>query len=220
MSPKKEEAGVVMARYRGPVCKLCRREGLKLFLKGQKCLTEKCILNTRTNPPGIIPKRRAKRVGYGLQLREKQKVKRIYGVLEKPFVNYFKKARRMKGITGENLLLLLESRLDNIVYRMGIAASRAQARSMISHGHVLVNDRKVDIPSYRAKISDKISLSEQQVSSTAVAENIELARGVGLVANWVKMADDGKSGEVVQMPSRSSIDIPIKEQVIVELYSK
>ncbi len=209
-----------MARYRGPVCKLCRREGLKLFLKGQRCLTEKCSFNDRKNPPGPPPKRRPKLSDYATQLREKQKVKRIYGVLEKPFRNYFKEAQRMKGITGENLLTLLERRLDNTVYRMGLGSSRAQARNMIYHGHILVNGHRVDIASYRVKDGDKITLSEKLSKSDMVLNNIEVAKGVGLVADWIKLAEDGKSGEIGRLPARSDIDIPIKEQIIVELYSK
>ena len=209
-----------MAGYIGPVCKLCRREGLKLFLKGQRCLTEKCAFNNRKDPPGPPPKRRSKPSGYASQLREKQKVKRIYGVLEKPFSNYFKRAQRLKGITGENLLVLLEKRLDNTVYRMGIASSRSQARNLISHGHIYVSERKIDIPSYQVKVDDVISVSEKKKDNVMIESNIEIARGVGLIADWLEMAEDGKSGKVVKMPSRENVDIPIKEQVIVELYSK
>ena len=209
-----------MARYVGPVCKLCRREGLKLFLKGQRCLTEKCAFNNRKNPPGPPPKRRSKLSAYALQLREKQKVKRIYGVLEKPFRNYFKKAQHLKGITGENLLTLLERRLDNTVYRMGIASSRSQARNLISHGHIYVSGRKLDIPSYQVNINDVISISERKKNNVIIESNIEIARGVGLIADWLEMLEDGKSGKMVKMPSRENVDIPIKEQVIVELYSK
>ncbi|RME89168.1 MAG: 30S ribosomal protein S4 [Candidatus Hydrogenedentota bacterium] len=209
-----------MARYRGPVCKLCRREGLKLFLKGQRCITEKCSFNDRKAPPGPPPKRRPKMTGYAAQLREKQKVKRIYGVNEKPFRNLFAKAQRMKGITGENLLILLERRLDNVVYRMGIASSRAQARNLVSHGHIRVNGKRVNIASYQVKVGDEISLSEKMRSSELIEANIQMARGVGLIAEWLEMADDGKSGKVAQLPSRENVDIPIKEQVIVELYSK
>lgn len=209
-----------MARYTGPVCKLCRREGLKLFLKGQRCLTEKCSFNERKNPPGPPPKRRPKMSGYATQLREKQKVKRIYGVLEKQFRNYFYKAQRMKGITGENLLMLLERRLDNVIYRMGIGASRAQARNFVMHGHILVNGKRVNIPSYQVKVGDEITLSEKLKSSELVDSNIQMARGVGLVVEWFEMAEDGKSGKIAKLPIRENVDIPIKEQVIVELYSK
>ncbi|MDH5720378.1 MAG: 30S ribosomal protein S4 [Spirochaetia bacterium] len=209
-----------MARYNGPVCKLCRREGLKLFLKGQRCLIDKCVFNNRKNPPGPMPKRKPKMTGYGAQLREKQKVKRIYGVLEKPFRNYFKKALRMKGITGENLLQLLERRLDNTIYRMGIASSRAQARTLVSHGHIKVNGRKVNISSFQVSVNDEISLSEKVLNLELINSNIELAQGVGLIAPWIELATDGKSGKIKELPKRENVDIPIKEQVIVELYSK
>ncbi len=209
-----------MARYSGPVCKLCRREGLKLFLKGERCLTEKCSFNDRKNPPGPPPKRRAKISGYGAQLREKQKVKRIYGVLERPFRNYFKKATSMKGITGENLLILLERRLDNTVYRMGLATSRAQARNLIGHGHVTVNGRKVDIASYQVRPGEIISLSEKMKTSATLEQNIDLTKRMGLRADWIEISEDGKSGTVLRHPARENVDIPIKENVIVELYSK
>lgn len=209
-----------MSRYRGPVCKLCRREGLKLFLKGQRCLTEKCSFNERRNPPGPPPKRRGKLSGYALQLREKQKVKRVYGVLETPFRNYYFKAQRMKGITGENLLTLLERRLDNTIHRMGIASSRAQARNFISHGHVLVNDRKVDIASYQVKIGDKLGLSEKIRGTDLINSNVEIAKGVGLIAEWIELDEDGKGGVISKMPIRENIDIPIREQIIIEHYSK
>ncbi|MES0490729.1 MAG: 30S ribosomal protein S4 [Leptospirales bacterium] len=209
-----------MARYIGPVCKQCRREGLKLFLKGQRCLTDKCSFNERKNPPGPPPKRRPKLTGFAIQLREKQKVKRVYGVLEKQFRNYYKKAQQMRGITGENLLVLLERRLDNTLYRMGIASSRAQARNMISHGHVVINERKVDIGSFQVRVDDIVSLSAKLKSSNLVESNIEIARGVGLVADWMEIAEDGKSGKIVKYPTRENVDIPIKEQIIIEHYSK
>ena len=209
-----------MARYIGPVCKQCRREGLKLFLKGQRCLTDKCSFNERKNPPGPPPKRRPKLTGFAIQLREKQKVKRVYGVLETQFRNYYKKAQLMRGITGENLLVLLERRLDNTLYRMGIASSRAQARNMISHGHVVINEKKVDIASFQVRVDDIISLSAKLKSSNLVESNIEIARGVGLVADWMEIAEDGKSGKIVKYPTRENVDIPIKEQIIIEHYSK
>ena len=209
-----------MARYTGPVCKLCRREGLKLFLKGSRCVTEKCSFNDRKNPPGPPPKRRPKMSGYGSQLREKQKVKRVYGILERQFRNYFETAQRMKGITGENLLMLLEKRLDNTIFRMGIASSRAQARNFVSHGHVLVNDKAVDISSFQVKVGDVISLGEKLKKADIIDANIQLARGVGLIADWCEMSEDGKTGKIVKLPVRENVDIPIKEQVIVELYSK
>jgi len=209
-----------MARYTGPVCKLCRREGIKLFLKGQKCITEKCIFNENKNPPGPIAKRRGKLSGYGIQLREKQKVKRVYGVLETQFRNYYEKALKMKGITGENLLILLERRLDNTIYRMGIASSRSQARNLISHGHIKINDKKVDVASYQIRTGDQISLSDKIKNIDLINHNIEVARGVGLIADWFEMTEDGKSGVIKKYPARENIDIPIKEQVIIEHYSK
>lgn len=209
-----------MARYTGPVCKLCRREGLKLFLKGQKCLTEKCTFNERKNPPGPVHGRRGKLSGYALQLREKQKVKRVYGVLETQFRNYYNKSLRMKGITGENLLTLLERRLDNTIYRMGVASSRAQARNFISHGHIYINDRRVDVASFQVKIGDKIKLSKKLTGTPLVSGNIAVARGVGLVADWFELGEDGQSAVIVKYPVRENVDIPIKEQVIIEHYSK
>ena len=208
-----------MARYTGPVCKLCRREGLKLFLKGSKCATERCTFNERKNPPGPPPKRRPKLSAFATQLREKQKVKRIYGVLEKPFRNYFSKAQRMSGIAGENLLILLERRLDNTLYRMGVASSRAQARNFISHGHVLVNDKKVDIPSFQVGIGDEITVLER-LKAGLVEQNVELARGMGFIPDWIEADDKGMSAKIIKNPVRDNIDIAIKEQVIVELYSK
>ncbi len=209
-----------MARYRESVCKLCRREGLKLFLKGERCLTEKCTFNDRKNPPGPPAKRKSKLVGYAAQLREKQKVKRIYGVLERPFRNYFTKALKMKGITGENLLILLERRLDNTLYRMGFATSRAQARNFISHGHVQVNGRRVDIASFQVSIDDKISFNQKMNDGELVKVNLKMARSVGVIADWVEVNDDQRIGIVKKLPARENVDIPIKEQVIVELYSK
>ena len=209
-----------MSRAIGPACKLCRREGLKLFLKGQKCMTDKCIFNKRKNPPGPPPKRKPKNSGYAVQLREKQKVKRVYGVLERPFRNYFANATRMKGITGENLLILLERRLDNTLYRMGIASSRAQARNFIVHGHVRINDRRVDIPSFKVSVGDTVSIVDKLRSTNIVTANVEMTKNAGLLADWVELAEDGKSGKVVKLPSRENVDIPIKENVIVELYSK
>ena len=209
-----------MARAIGPACKLCRREGLKLFLKGQKCMTDKCIFNKRKNPPGPAPKRKPKISGYGAQLREKQKVKRVYGVLERPFRNYFESASRQRGITGENLLILLERRLDNTLYRMGVASSRAQARNFITHGHITVNSRRVDIPSFKVSIGDVIGLGEKLKGNKVIAENVEMSKNAGLIADWMELGDDGKSAKVVKLPSRENVDIPIKENVIVELYSK
>ena len=183
-------------------------------------MTDKCIFNKRKNPPGPPPKRKPKMSGYATQLREKQKVKRVYGLLERPFRNYFEKASRQRGITGENLLILLERRLDNALYRVGVASSRAQARNFIVHGHIKVNDRRVDIPSYKVSIGDAISLAEKLKTNKVIAENVEMSKNAGLIADWMELAEDGKSAKVVKMPSRENVDIPIKENVIVELYSK
>src|SRR5512141_257410 len=184
-----------MARYIGPVCRLCRREGMKLFLKGERCYTEKCAIEKRNLPPGQHGKaRKAKLVGYGLQLREKQKVKRIYGVLENQFRHYFETAERTRGITGEMLLQLLERRLDNVVYRLGLATSRPQARQLVRHGHFLINGKKVDVPSYSLKAGD--------------------------VPAWLSFDANTITGRVVSMPTREQINLPVQEQLIVELYSK
>ncbi len=209
-----------MARYRDSVCKLCRREGLKLFLKGQRCLTDKCSISRRKNPPGPPTRRRTKLSGYAAQLREKQKVKRVYGLTEKPFRNYFKKAQKMGGITGENLLILLERRLDNTLYRMGIASSRSQARNFIHSGHVFVNSSKVNIASYQVELNQKVSVKESNKMAELTDANIEVSRGIGLIADWIVLDENGKSGVITNYPKRENVDIAIKEQIIVELYSK
>jgi len=210
-----------MARYTGPVCKLCRREGLKLYLKGSRCFNkEKCSFEDRKNPPGLPPKKKGKITDYSLQLREKQKVKRVYGVLEKQFRDYFEKANHMDGITGELLLQLLERRLDNVVFRLGFASSRAQSRSMIAHGHITVNGSKVDIPSYQIKVGDKISFKEKMMKSPTLDQNIKFAQSMNRHPSWLTPDYSSFTGEVTAMPAREHIDIPVKEQVIVELYSK
>ncbi len=210
-----------MARYTGPVCKLCRREGLKLFLKGSRCLNkDKCSFEDRKNPPGPPPKKKGKISEYSTQLREKQKVKRIYGVLEKQFRDYFEKANHQEGITGENLLQLLERRLDNTLYRMGFASSRAQSRNFIGHGHVLVNDHKVDIASYQVKVGDKISFKEKLSKTDLMDQNIKLAQSLNRHPAWVTPDYTKFTGEIASLPAREHVDMPIKEQVIVELYSK
>jgi small subunit ribosomal protein S4 len=183
-------------------------------------MTDKCVFNKRKNPPGPPPKRKPKPSGYATQLREKQKVKRVYGLLERPFRNYFDAAVRQRGITGENLLILLERRLDNSLYRMGVASSRAQARNFITHGHIRVNDRRVDIPSFKVSIGDAISLGEKLTGNKVIGENVEMSKNAGLIADWIELGEDGKSAKVVKLPSRENVDIPIKENVIVELYSK
>jgi len=209
-----------VARYTGPVCRLCRRERMKLFLKGDRCFKEKCAIERRGYPPGQHGGRRRRRdLGYGLQLREKQKVKRIYGVLEKQFRSYFREADRQKGITGENLLIKLERRLDNVVHSLGFAASRAQARQFIRHGHVLVDDRKVSIPSYAVRSGQKISIKEKSRKNDFIRASVETARGRG-VPEWLELDADNMTGTVLRLPARDDIKLPIQEQLIVELYSR
>ncbi|MFB3850432.1 MAG: 30S ribosomal protein S4 [Acidobacteriota bacterium] len=208
-----------MARYHQSVCRLCRREGEKLFLKGDRCFKEKCALEKRNVPPGQHGKRRGRVIGYGAQLREKQKVKRIYGILERQFRNYFKKASLKKGITGEILLTLLERRLDNVVYRLGFATSRPQARQLVSHGSVLVNGRKVDVPNYQVKPADEITVTPKAAKNPFVEQAIGSAKGRG-VPEWLELDSESFKGRVLREPKRSDILYPINEQLIVELYSK
>jgi len=211
-----------MARYTGPVCKLCRREGLKLYLKGSRCLNkDKCSFEDRKNPPGLPTKKKPKVSEYSLQLREKQKVKRIYGVLEKQFREYFNKAHKSQtGITGETLLQLLERRLDNVVYRLGLSSSRAQSRSFISQGHINVNGIRVNIASYQTKVGDKIEIREKMKKSNILDLNVKFAQSLNRHPSWLTPDYINLSGEIIALPSREHIDMPIKEQVIVELYSK
>lgn len=207
-----------MARYTGPVCRLCRREATKLFLKGDRCY-EKCTLDRRGFVPGQHGQMRRKTSEYGLQLREKQKARRIYGVLERQFRNYFEKADRMPGITGENLLCLLERRLDNVVYRLGFASSRSQARQMVRHGHFLLNGQKANIPSILVRPGDEITVRERSRESVLIKANMEAARHRTPPA-WLELNLDELKGRVVSLPTREQIDVPVKEQLIVELYSK
>jgi small subunit ribosomal protein S4 len=209
-----------MARYIGPVCRLCRREGMKLFLKGERCYTEKCAIEKRNLPPGQHGKlRKAKMVGYGVQLREKQKVKRIYGVLENQFRRYFEMADRTRGITGETLLQLLERRFDNVIYRLGLATSRAQARQQIRHGHFLINGKKVDIPSYSIKAGDTITVRGTSAQNASILHAMEEVKGRGIPA-WLSFDSSAITGRIVSMPTREQINLPVQEQLIVELYSK
>jgi len=209
-----------MARYIGPVCRLCRREAMKLFLKGERCYTEKCAIEKRNMPPGQHGKlRKAKIVGYGLQLREKQKVKRIYGVLENQFRRYFEMADRTRGITGETLLQLLERRFDNVIYRLGLATSRAQARQLVRHGHFLVNGRKVDVPSYSLKAGDVVSVRGTSAQNTAIVHAMEEVKGRG-IPEWLLFDAGQLTGRVTSLPTREQINLPVQEQLIVELYSK
>ena len=209
-----------MARYREAVCRLCRREGQKLFLKGQRCVTDKCAIEKRNFAPGQHGKaRRPKLVGYGLQLREKQKVRRLYSILEDQFRNYFEKAAAMKGVTGENLLFLLERRLDNVVYRLGLAGSRAEARQLVRHGHVEVSGRKVNIPSYQVAPGQEIRVREKSRNLPAIPRALDLSGGRG-IPPWLELDRENLKGRVVSLPKREDVNFPIQEQMIVELYSK
>ena len=209
-----------MARYIGPVCRLCRREAMKLFLKGERCYTEKCAIEKRNMPPGQHTRlRKAKLVGYGLQLREKQKVKRIYGVLENQFRRYFEVADRTRGITGETLLQLLERRLDNVVYRLGLATSRAQARQLVRHGHFLINGKKVDVPSYSLKAGDAIAVRGSSAQNATIQHAMEEVKGRG-IPEWLTFDAGSMTGRVTSLPTRAQINLPVQEQLIVELYSK
>ncbi len=209
-----------MARYTGPVCRLCRRERMKLFLKGDRCFKEKCAIERRAYPPGQHGQRRGRRMmGYGIQLREKQKVKRLYGIQERQFRSYFKKADRKKGITGENLLVILERRLDNVVYNLGFGASRIQARQLVRHGHITVDGKKVNIPSYQVKVNQTISVKESSRKNDFIRASVETARGRG-VPDWLELDPENFTGRVLSLPDREQIKIPIQEQLIVELYSR
>ncbi len=209
-----------MARYTDAVCKLCRREKQKLFLKGSRCFTEKCAVERRNYAPGQHGlTRRAKFSEYAKQLREKQKLRRIYGLLEKQFRNYYEKANRQKGITGENLVLLLEKRLDNVVYRLGLAQSRRNARQIVRHRHILVNDIQVDIPSYQIKVGDIIKVKEKSKKLTSIHDSIMKVKDAQLPA-WLKLDKANMSGTFLNIPARSEIQLEVNEQLIVELYSK
>ena len=208
-----------MARTTGSVCRLCRREGMKLFLKGDRCFKEKCAFERRGYAPGQHGRRRTKVQAYGVQLREKQKVKRMYGVLERQFRNYFATAARKKGITGSNLLQMLECRLDNVVYRLGFAFSRSAARQLVAHGHILVNGRRVDVPSSLVKAGAVISLKEDSRKNELIKMCLDTAKGRG-VPGWLDLDADRFQGTVKQLPVREDIALPIQEQLIVELYSK
>lgn len=208
-----------MARYTGPVCRMCRREGTKLFLKGDRCYSDKCAFNRRPVPPGQHGQGRRKVSEYGLQLREKQKMRRAYGLLEKQFRSYFDKASRMKGLTtGTALLQLLELRLDNVVYRLGLGVSRAQSRQLALHRHILINGKRVNIPSYQLQPGDVITVKEGSQSIDifkAVKEN-----GVANVPKWLEMDADKLTGKVLQKPERDDVDLTLEEHLVVEYYSK
>lgn len=208
-----------MARYIDAVCRLCRREGTKLFLKGHRCLTDKCAIEKRNFAPGQHGKsRRPKLVGYGLQLREKQKVRRFYGILEDQFRAYYEKAAASRGITGENLLSMLERRLDNVVYRLGLASSRAAARQLVRHGHILVAGRKVNIPAYQVVAGQEIAVRERSRKLAAVLRALDMAGG--RIPQWLEFSRETMTGRVVTLPRREDVNFDIKEQMIVELYSK
>lgn len=210
-----------MARYNGPVCRLCRREGMKLFLKGERCHTEKCAIEKRNFVPGQHGKERKTKVqAYGLQLREKQKARRYYGILEGQFRNYFEKASKLKGITGDNLLNMLERRLDNVVYRMGFGTSRNQARQVVRHGHILVNGRKVNIPSFQVVPGDAIEVREGSKSNAGILAARDATASVPSPA-WIEIDRDGLKAKILQQPKREDlVQIQLNEQLIVELYSK
>jgi small subunit ribosomal protein S4 len=212
-----------LARYTGPVCKLCRREGEKLFLKGSRCLTPKCSFERRSYPPGQHGRekqfRRGRASDYLLQLREKQKARRVYGVMERQFSRYFKRAEQQVGLTGTNLLVLLESRLDNVVYRLGIASSRAQARQLVSHGHVMINGRKTDIPSALVAPGDIVSVRPESLRRTyfkGLREDMDDRR----VPRWLALESNQLSAKVLHLPAREDIDVTLNEQLIVEYYSR
>ena len=206
-----------MARYTDASCRLCRREGQKLFLKGERCYSTKCAIDKRPYAPGQHGQSRKKISDYGTQLREKQKAKRFYGLLETQFHNYFEKAAKKPGITGENLLIMLETRLDNAVFRLGMSASRKEARQLVCHGHFTVNGKRVDIPSYAVKPGDVIAVKEKSVSSPKFKEMREMAV---TVPSWMSVDIDKLEGKIISYPRREEIDTPIKEHLIVELYSK
>jgi small subunit ribosomal protein S4 len=207
-----------MGRYIGPVCRLCRREGVKLFLKGEKCIT-KCILDRRRKPPGQHGELRRKQTEYGKRLREKQKLKRIYNVREEQFVRYFEMATKMPGNTGENFLQLLERRLDNVVYRLGFALSRNHARQLVVHGHITVNGRTVDIPSYLVDVGDIIGVKEDMRDNPDVQRALEV-RGEWTVPKWLSRDTETLTGRVLSLPTRDQIDVPVDENLVVEFYSR
>lgn len=208
-----------MARYTESVCRLCRRENLKLFLKGERCYTDKCAIERRNYPPGQHGQKRPKFSEYSIQLREKQKVKRMYGLLEKQFRRTFARASREKGITGEALLVLLERRLDNVAYRLGFASSRAEGRLLVRQGHILINGKRVNIPSYGVRVGDEISVKEESRQMARVLSALEGAQRRG-VPEWAELNREAFSGRIKLMPTRSDITMPINEKLIVELYSK
>ncbi|NLB80177.1 MAG: 30S ribosomal protein S4 [Clostridiaceae bacterium] len=208
-----------MARYTGAVCRLCRREGQKLFLKGDRCYTDKCAVGRRQYPPGQHGQGRKKTSEYGLQLREKQKVRRYYGILEKQFESYFELANKKTGVTGENLLSILESRLDNVIYRIGFGNSRPEARQLVTHGHFTVNGKKVDIPSFLVKAGDVVSIKEKSRESNKMKGILE-SNASRIIPKWLDLDRNTHTAKVVALAQREDIDLPIEEHLIVELYSR
>ena len=208
-----------MARYTDSVCRLCRREGLKLFLKGERCYTDKCAIERRNYPPGQHGQARPKFSEYSIQLREKQKLRRIYGILEGQFRRYFQMADRAKGVTGETLLQLLERRMDNMVYRMGFATSRSEARQLVRHGHFSVNGRKVNVPSFLVKVGDVVAVTERSRKVVRIQEALDLAQRRG-VPDWLEVSSEAFTGRVKSIPVRADLTMPINEKLVVELYSK
>ena len=211
-----------MARYIGSVCRLCRREGMKLFLKGDRCYTEKCAIEKRNYAPGQHGKGgrvKSKLQGYGLQLREKQKTKRLYGMLEGQFALTFHRASQEKGVVGETLLSKLERRLDNVVYRLGFGSSRAQARQLVRHGHVRINEKKLNVPSFQVRVGDLVSLAPRASKNALVQASVEAVKSRG-VPKWLELDSANMKGKVLSLPARDDVNFPIQEQLIVELYSK
>ena len=210
-----------MARYVGPECRQCRREGVKLFLKGNKCTTDKCPVERRSYPPGQhTDTGRQKISDYGKQLREKQKLRRMYGILERQFRRYYEAASRKRGVTGEMLLQMLERRLDNVVFRLGFAVNRLAARQLVTHGHLRVNGRKVDIPSYQVKVGDRIEVREKSRELGAIKYAVETLARRGGVPSWLEVNHETLSGTFAKVPTKEEISLPIQEQLVVELYSK
>lgn len=208
-----------MARYTGSVCRLCRREGVELFLKGERCVSPKCAVKKKNYAPGLHGRRRAKQSGYRDQLREKQKMKRSYGLMERQFRNYFVIAARSHTVTGEKLIQLLEGRLDNIIYRLGFAASRAQARQLVSHAHVLVNEKKVNLPSYQVKPGDSVAIKEKSRRMHLLHVNLEATAQRGL-PGWVELDPDNMTGKLVRLPTKEEVALPVEDKLVIELYSR
>lgn len=208
-----------MANYRGPVCRICRREGVKLFLKGTRCMTEKCAIERRSYPPGQHGQSRSRATDYSMQLREKQKLRRMYGIQERQFRGIFKRAERQAGVTGENLLALLERRLDNVVYRSGLALSRKQARQFVTHGHILVNGRKTDVPSYTTGVGDVIQVRPRSLELLAIKAAVEVTESWPVVT-WIECDRAALKGTIRALPAKDDIGAPVNEQVVVELYSR